>query len=214
MDSAAAPHLSLDSILQAADNALRALFAPARASRAPPNLPSATPLKDSDRRQVVGLMRVNHAGEIAAQALYHGQALLARSPATRELLLRAAAEEGDHLAWCEQRLKELGARTSWLNPLWYGGSLCIGAAAAILGDGVSLGFVTETERQVEGHLAAHLAQLPTVDQRSRCILETMQLDEVRHAQTARTAGAAELPSAVRLAMKLTSKLMTRTAFWL
>jgi ubiquinone biosynthesis monooxygenase Coq7 len=163
---------------------------------------------------VAGLMRVNHAGEVAAQALYHGQALLARSAATREFLLRAAAEEGDHLAWCEQRLRELGARPSLLNPFWYAGSFAIGAAAAAVSDALSLGFVTETERQVEGHLAEHLTQLPASDQRSRCILETMQREELGHADAARAKGAAELPPPVRALMGLTSKLMTRTAYWL
>jgi ubiquinone biosynthesis monooxygenase Coq7 len=157
-------------------------------------------------------MRVNHAGEVAAQALYHGQALLARSDETRAFLLKAAAEEGDHLAWCEQRLHELGDRPSLLNPLWYAGSFAIGAAAASISDRLSLGFVTETERQVEGHLAGHLQRLPAADERSRRILETMQSDEVGHAEAASAAGAAELPQPVRELMKLTSKVMTGTAF--
>jgi ubiquinone biosynthesis monooxygenase Coq7 len=148
--------LTVDSLLQAADNALRALFAPAQATRSPDGMPEAPVLQEADRRHVAGLMRVNHAGEIAAQALYHGQALLAHGEKTREFLLRAAAEEGDHLAWCEQRLGELGARPSLLNPLWYAGSFAIGAAAAALSDSLSLGFVAETERQVEGHIAEHL----------------------------------------------------------
>jgi len=206
------PTPSLDTLLQSADNALRALFAPAHASRTPPGLPDAAPLAEADRRLVAGLMRVNHAGEIAAQALYHGQALMARSPETREFLLRAAAEEGDHLAWCEQRLQELGDRTSLLNPLWYAGSFLIGAATAAVGDKVSLGFVTETERQVEGHLASHLARLPAADERSRRIIETMQADEVGHANAALAAGATELPRPARELMKLTSKIMTQSAF--
>lgn len=214
MNRPLAPGLTVDSLLQAADNALRALFAPARASRPPPDLPDPAPLAESERRLVAGLMRVNHAGEVAAQALYHGQALLARGEETRAFLLRAAAEEGDHLAWCEQRLKELGDRPSVLNPFWYAGSFVIGAAAAALSDRLSLGFVTETERQVEGHLAEHLTQLPGDDQRSRRILETMQSDELGHADAALAAGAAELPLAVRTLMGLASKLMTRTAYWL
>jgi ubiquinone biosynthesis monooxygenase Coq7 len=214
MERPQAPVLSVDSLLQAADNALRALFAPAAAGRPPPDLPEPSPLEETDRRHVAGLMRVNHAGEIAAQALYHGQALMARSAATREFLLRAAAEEGDHLAWCEQRLGELGERTSLLNPLWYAGSFAIGAAAAALSDRLSLGFVAETERQVEGHLAEHLERLPSADLRSRRILETMQRDEVAHAHAARSRGASELPPPVQIAMKMTSKLMTHLAYWI
>jgi ubiquinone biosynthesis monooxygenase Coq7 len=206
------PLPSLDGLLQAADNALRALFAPAQAQRQPPGLPAATPLSDADRRHVAGLMRVNHAGEIAAQALYHGQALMARSPETRDFLLQAAAEEGDHLAWCQQRLRELDGRTSYLDPFWYAGSFAIGAAAAALSDRLSLGFVTETERQVESHLAGHLEQLPADDARSRRILETMQEDEVDHARAATERGAAELPLPVRALMKLTSRVMTGTAY--
>jgi ubiquinone biosynthesis monooxygenase Coq7 len=214
MERLQTPLLSVDNLLQAADNALRALFAPARARRAAPDLPDPSPLGEPDRRHVAGLMRVNHAGEIAAQALYHGQALMARSPATREFLLRAAAEEGDHLAWCEQRLTELGARTSLLNPLWYAGSFAIGAAAAALSDRLSLGFVAETERQVEGHLAEHLERLPPDDLRSRRILETMQRDEVAHAHAARSRGGGELPPLVQTGMRMTSKLMTQLAYWI
>src|SRR3977135_856801 len=167
------PQFSLDSLLRAADNALRALFAPARTSRAPPDLPEAAALSEADRRLVAGLMRVNHAGEIAAQALYQGQALMARSDATRQFLLRAAAEEAALLACGEERLRELGDRTSLLNPFWYVGAFAIGATAAALSDRLSLGFVSETERQVEGHLAEHLAKLPAQDARTRSILETM-----------------------------------------
>jgi ubiquinone biosynthesis monooxygenase Coq7 len=214
MDRSLPRGFSLDALLQAADNALRALFAPAQAGRAPGVLPEASPLTETERRHVAGLMRVNHAGEIAAQALYQGQALFARSPATRDFMIRAAGEEGDHLAWCEQRLRELGERTSLLNPLWYAGAFAIGAAAAAASDALSLGFVTETERQVEGHLAEHLSRLPAADQRSRLILETMQRDESAHADAARGAGAAELPGPVRELMRLTAKLMTRTAYWI
>src|SRR5260221_11397818 len=142
MNAPPPPVLSLDGLLQAADNALRALFAPAQASRTPLELPDSAPLGETDRRLVAGLMRVNHAGEIAAQALYHGQALMARSAQTRQFLLRAAAEEGDHLAWCEQRLRELGDRTSLLNPPWHAGAFPIGAAQAALSDRLSLGFVS------------------------------------------------------------------------
>ena len=204
---------ALDSLLGAADNALRALFAPARATRQPPALPEAGELPETERQHVAGLMRVNHAGEIAAQALYHGQALMARDPATRDFLLRAAAEEGDHLAWCDMRLQELQSHTSRLNPFWYAGSFAIGAAAAALSDRLSLGFVTETERQVEGHLDEHLQQLPAADARSRRILETMKADEAGHAYAALAAGAAPLPLPVRALMRFTSQLMTRSAYW-
>src|SRR5690349_17223392 len=157
----------LDSGIAALDRALRAVLAPARTSRPIPGATAAAPsLSDEDRRTSAALMRVNHAGEIAAQALYHGQAMVARSAATRDLLLNAAREETDHLAWCETRLKELDSRPSLLNPLWYAGSFAIGAMAALLGDRASLGFVVETERQVEGHLDEHLVRLPPEDLRS------------------------------------------------
>lgn len=211
----------LDTLISAADRALRAVFAPARASRpmpepkpvpAPPEA-QATPT-EAEKRDSAALMRVNHAGEIAAQALYHGQALVARSAATRALLLKAAHEETDHLAWCETRLKELDSRPSLLNPLWYAGSFAIGAAAALLGDRVSLGFVVETERQVEGHLDEHLARLPQDDTRSRAILQTMRTDEIAHGVSAKAAGGAELPSPVRFLMRNTARLMTSTAYWI
>ncbi len=208
------PSLTVDGLLQAADNALRALFAPATAARTPKELPDPPDLAQTERRHVAGLMRVNHAGEVSAQALYHGQALMARSVATREYLLEAAAEEGDHLAWCEQRLRELGSHTSVLNPLWYAGSFAIGAAAAAFSDALSLGFLTETERQVESHLAEHLGRLPAQDLRSRRILETMQSDEIKHANAAQSKGAAELPQWARTGMGLTSKVMTRLAYWI
>jgi ubiquinone biosynthesis monooxygenase Coq7 len=159
-------------------------------------------------------MRVNHAGEIAAQALYHGQALVSRSEPTRRLLLRAAREESDHLAWCETRLKELGSRPSLLNPLWYGGSFAIGALAALIGDRISLGFVVETEKQVEGHLDEHLERLPESDVRSRAILEAMRSDEIAHGVTAQAAGAAELPLGARTLMRQTARIMTTVAYWI
>jgi ubiquinone biosynthesis monooxygenase Coq7 len=159
-------------------------------------------------------MRVNHAGEIAAQALYHGQALAARSEVTRQILLNAAREESDHLAWCETRLKELDSRPSLLNPLWYGGSFVIGAVAALLGDRTSLGFVVETERQVEGHLDQHLDRLPSGDARSRAILRVMRTDEIGHGAAARSAGASELPAPVRALMRQTARVMTATAYWI
>ena len=159
-------------------------------------------------------MRVNHTGEVAAQALYHGQAFVARSGATRDLLLQAAREETDHLAWCETRLSELQSRTSYLNPLWYVGSFALGALAASFGDRTSLGFVAETERQVEGHLDQHLARLPAKDARSRAILEAMRADEIEHGSAARAAGGADLPAPARALMAHTARVMTRTAYWI
>lgn len=214
MTTAGAPGINVDSLLRSADAALRALFAPATSDRELPSLPEPSPLDTADRRHVAGLMRVNHAGEISAQALYQGQALLAKSPATKEFLLRAAAEEGDHLAWCEQRLRELGARPSLLNPFWYAGAFAIGAAAAAASDRLSLGFLRETERQVEGHLDSHLAQLPAADARSRRILETMRDEEVRHADAAAARGGPELPPPVRALMRASSRVMTTLAYWI
>jgi ubiquinone biosynthesis monooxygenase Coq7 len=169
-------------------------------------------LSADDRRESVALMRVNHAGEVAAQALYHAQALFAREPEVREFMLNAAREETDHLAWCETRLRELGGRPSALNPLWYAGSFGIGALAALLGDRASLGFVAETERQVEGHLKSHLDRLPAEDQRSRAIVEAMCHDEMGHGQQAQTAGAAPVPAPVRELMRRTASIMTHTSY--
>lgn len=209
----------LDPVLGSLDRALRAVFAPPLATRPMPRpagdaaTPEA-PLDDADRREAAGLMRVNHAGEVAAQALYHGQAAFAARPAVRDWLLQAAREEADHLAWCDQRLRELGSRPSLLGPLWYAGSFAIGAAAALAGDRISLGFVSETERQVEGHLDSHLERLPAADVRSRAVLETMRGDEAAHGAAARAAGGTELPSPVRGAMRATARIMTTTSRWL
>ena len=159
-------------------------------------------------------MRVNHSGEIAAQGLYLGQAITARAPETREALRRAAAEEGDHLAWCRDRLDELGSRPSLLNPLWYAGSVAIGAVAGLFGDRASLGFMAETEKQVEGHLADHLERLPADDARSRAIVERMQADEINHGRAAIAAGAASLPDPVPRLMRQASRFMTGTAYWI
>ena len=164
------------------------------------------------RRHAAGLMRVNHAGEIAAQALYHGQALTARDPAVREALEGAAREETDHLAWCEQRVRELEGRTSLLAPAWYAGSYMIGALAGLAGDRLSLGFVAETERQVVEHLQSHLRELPASDLRSREVVERMRDDEARHGAAARDSGARELPEAIRRLMRHTARVMTRTAY--
>jgi ubiquinone biosynthesis monooxygenase Coq7 len=204
----------LDAVLKAADEALRTLFAPAHAQRAPVLPADSGTMSRGEKRHAAGLMRVNHAGEIAAQGLYRGQAAVARSRSTRELLQRAAGEEAEHLAWCEARLTELDARPSRLNPLWYFGSFGLGSLAAALGDAISLGFVTETEAQVEGHLASHLDRLPAADQRSRKIVELMRSEEAGHGQVARAAGAAELPPPIPTLMRYAARVMTGTAYWL
>jgi ubiquinone biosynthesis monooxygenase Coq7 len=171
-------------------------------------------LSADEIRLAAALMRVNHSGEICAQALYQGQTLTARNPGARAALEQAAAEETDHLAWTAQRIAELGGRVSLLNPLWYAGSFALGAAAGLLGDRWNLGFLAETERQVEGHLAGHLDRVPPHDEKSRVILEQMKTDEARHARTALEHGAADLPAPVKLAMKLGSRMMTRASFWI
>lgn len=205
----------LDSAIVALDRGLRSVFAPAGARRPLPGGPERLPdpLPEAERRASAALMRVNHAGELAAQALYHGQAFAARSAATREMLLAAASSESDHLAWCETRLKELAARPSLLNPLWYAGSFAIGAATALLGDRASLGFVAETERQVEGHLDDHLGRLPPADTRSRAILEAMRGEEIAHGAAAAAAGGTQLPAPVRALMRYTARVMTGAAYW-
>jgi len=210
------PPLNLpDQLIAAADRALRAVFAPATASRPLPasTQSAATALTEAQRQQAAGLMRVNHAGEIAAQGLYHGQALAARNPQVRDMLLAAGREETDHLAWCQTRLAELGDRPSRLDPLWYAGSLTLGLVAGLISDKASLGFVSETERQVERHLDGHLQALPEADTRSRAILEQMRSDEIQHGQQARDAGGIELPTPIKKLMQLTSRVMTRTAVY-
>jgi ubiquinone biosynthesis monooxygenase Coq7 len=206
---------SLDAAIAALDRALRSVFAPARAARPVPGTveEGAAQLTAAQQRESAALMRVNHSGELAAQALYHGQALVARSEATRAMLLEAARSEADHLAWCETRLAELNARPSLLNPLWYAGSFAIGALTALVGDRTSLGFVIETERQVEGHLDEHLGRLPVGDSRSRAILETMRAEEIAHGATAAAAGGERLPAPVRALMRQTARVMTGTAYW-
>lgn len=205
----------LDRLLGLADAGLRASFGRPAASRPTPGRDLPGRLADErDRRHAAGLMRVNHAGEVAAQGLYHGQALTARKPEVREALMRAADEEGDHLAWCRDRLDELGARTSLLNPLWYAGSVAIGAVAGLAGDRYSLGFIAETERQVEGHLESHLAALPDSDARSRAIIEGMKDDEAAHARAALDAGGEPLPPPVPRLMRWTARLMTGSAYWI
>jgi len=169
-------------------------------------------LDDDERRHAAGLMRINHAGEVCAQALYYGQAAVARDEATRSALLRAADEEGDHLAWCGERLGELGSRPSLLNPLWYLGSYSIGLLAGLRGDGYNLGFVVETERQVEAHLGEHLQSLPDGDERSRMIVRRMQSDEAEHGAAAKAAGARELPSPIPSLMRRASQVMKALAY--
>ncbi|MDR2688939.1 MAG: 2-polyprenyl-3-methyl-6-methoxy-1,4-benzoquinone monooxygenase [Azoarcus sp.] len=195
------------------DRALRTVFAPARSVRPVPGHDLAdAELDERARCHAAALMRVNHSGEVCAQALYQGQALTSRDPTIREALAQASREETEHLAWTEQRIEELGGRKSLLNPLWYGGSLTFGVLAGCLGDRWNLGFLAETERQVEAHLHGHLASLPDGDHKSRAIVTQMKQDEIGHAETAVRLGANELPLPVKLAMKLASKVMTLTAY--
>jgi 3-demethoxyubiquinol 3-hydroxylase len=204
----------LDRFIGEIDKIIKILSVPPRASRGIPDTPAATTLQEADRESSARLMRVNHAGEVAAQALYQGQALTARDPLVKSAMHQAAAEEIDHLAWCEQRLKELKGRTSLLNPLWYFGSLGIGALAGALGDRASLGFIAETEKQVESHLRDHLGRLSAKDLRSRAILEQMTHDEVQHGAKAASMGGKALPFPITWAMRATSKLMTRGSYWI
>lgn len=203
----------LDNLLSGACRALATLTDSVPAGRPTPGASSAheVELNESERRLSGALMRVNHVGEICAQALYEGQAASTSDPRLREAFLHAAREESDHLAWTRARLDELGASPSLLNPLWYAGSLAMGLAAGRAGDRWSLGFMAETERQVEAHLGSHLEQLPPADTRSRQIVEAMQRDEMTHARRARDLGGAELPTAVRQAMRATAKVMTTVA---
>lgn len=195
------------------DRALRTLASVGAAERpSPAESVADAPLDDAERRRSAALMRVNHAGEVAAQALYDGQALTARRDAVRAAMQQSADEETDHLAWCRARIRQLGGRPSMLNPLWYAGSFAIGAAAGFAGDRWSLGFVAETERQVVRHLDSHLEQLPESDARSRAILVQMRADEERHGSVAADAGGHPLPPAIRSLMRCTSRVMTRTAY--
>ena len=186
--------------------------APATGRAYPAEGAPAAPLDDAARRHAAGLMRINHAGEVCAQALYLGQAAIARDPGIRSHLLHAADEEASHLAWCARRLEELGSGPSVLNPLWFAGSFAIGAGAALIGDRESLGFVVETERQVEAHLGEHLETLPAGDERSRAVVREMQADEARHGQAAKDAGARELPAPVPRLMALTAAVMKALAY--
>ena len=203
----------LDRFLIDTQNALATVFGRPDAARDNPSGETAdVVLEDADRRHAAGLMRINHVGEVCAQALYVGQATVARDPVTRQALLDAAAEETDHLAWCADRLAELDARPSLLNPVWYAGSYAIGVLAGLRGDGWNLGFVVETERQVEAHLHEHLEQLPPADLRSRAILTTMKEDEARHADHAQAQGARTLPQPVPALMTAASNLMKAIAY--
>ena len=203
----------LDRLLGEFDKIINILYAPARPGRpSPAGTGGELQLNQAERLESTRLMRVNHSGEIAAQALYQGQALTARDPAVAAVMRQAADEEIDHLAWCEERIRELGGRTSLLNPLWYLGSFAIGAVAGTLGDRASLGFIAETETQVEEHLMSHLEKLPPGDRISRSIVDQMKTDEIGHANSARDHGGIDMPLPVRLAMKLAAKVMTTTAY--
>jgi ubiquinone biosynthesis monooxygenase Coq7 len=204
----------MDRLIGEIDKAIKVLAAPARPGRASPTSAGGdAALAPAEREASARLMRVNHSGEVAAQALYQGQALTARDAPVAAAMRRAAAEEMDHLAWCEERLRELNGRTSLLNPLWYLGSFAIGAVAGAFGDRASLGFIAETEKQVEAHLRGHLERLPAADQRSRAIVEQMTHDEVAHGSKAVSLGADELPFLLRSAMRLTARIMTRSSYW-
>lgn len=206
--------INLDSLITEFDKGLRTLCAPAHAARPTPAaaVPEA-PMQAVQRRRAAALMRVNHCGEVCAQALYQGQALSSDNPATIAALAQAAREELDHLAWSEQRVTELGGHTSLLNPLWYAGSFAMGYCAGRLGDKWNLGFLAETERQVEAHLEGHLARLDQSDARTRAVVSAMRDDEARHAATARELGAAELPLPVKQAMRAVAGVMTRVSYW-
>ena len=205
--------MNLDRLITVFDNSLRTLLAPARSARPHPDAAiEDAGLDNAQRALSAALMRVNHTGEICAQALYQGQALTARNPLARVVLEQAAAEETDHLAWTERRITELGGRLSALNPLFYAGSFALGAMAGIAGDKWNLGFLAETERQVESHLDSHLGRLPEADVKSRAIVDQMKADEARHARTAVEHGGAALPQPLRQAMKLGSRVMTETTF--
>ncbi|MES2384355.1 MAG: 2-polyprenyl-3-methyl-6-methoxy-1,4-benzoquinone monooxygenase [Pseudomonadota bacterium] len=205
----------MDTLLNAADSALRTLFAKPHASRSCPTVSGqTTELSGADKALAGALMRVNHVGEVCAQALYASQALSTQSPVLRQHFIEASKEEGDHLAWTRDRLDELGARPSLLNPLWYAGAFGLGLLAGRLGDRVSLGFVMETERQVESHLASHLERLPQGDHASRAIVAQMKDDEARHAQEAQGAGGFDLPAPVKALMRASAKVMTTTAHYI
>jgi ubiquinone biosynthesis monooxygenase Coq7 len=205
--------MNIDALIIEADKVLRTLFASQTSIRPHPDQGLAEAnLSEAERRHVAGLMRVNHSGEVCAQALYQGQALTSRDPAVRDALREAAHEEIEHLAWTEQRLRELGSHTSWLNPLWYAGSLTMGVLAGKLGDRWNLGFLAETEKQVTAHLESHLARLPESDTKSAAIIGQMAIDETSHAHTAEALGAAQLPPVAKQLMQQTAKVMTALSY--
>jgi len=203
----------VDRLIAEFDRALRAVAGVAQASRpSPAERVQENPIGDEQRAHAAALMRVNHVGEVCAQALYRGQSLTARDPLARQVLEKAAREEEDHLAWSAERIRELGSRPSLLNPLWYAGAFAMGAVAGALGDRWNLAFLAETERQVEEHLGGHLEALPQDDRRTRAVVEAMRADEARHRASALELGAAELPAPVKRAMRLASKVMTTVAY--
>ena len=204
----------IDRFIMEFDTALRSVVGGANAQRSTPgaNLGGNSGLNAPERKHAAGLMRVNHVGEVCAQALYQSQKLVARNPEIQGMLDHSGQEEMDHLAWCETRLQELGSHTSYLNPLWYAGSFAIGLAAGLAGDKWSLGFVAETEKQVENHLESHLEKLPKDDQRSRAIVDQMRIDEIAHGQAAKNAGGVDLPEPIQQIMQVISKVMTTTAY--
>lgn len=204
----------IDRLITTFDTGLRTLFAQAHGARPrPDDHIDETPLSTEQKQQAAALMRINHVGEICAQALYSGQAFVSSNPQVVNALKQAAAEEVDHLAWCEARIQELGGRKSLLNPVWYVGSFSLGTVAGLLGEKWNLGFLAETEKQVEAHLDSHLDKLSEQDAKTRCIVTQMKLDERQHADLAKTLGAAELPSPVKYGMKFASKVMTTTAYY-
>jgi len=204
----------IDRFIVEFDTALRSVVGGASAQRPTPGSESGanSALDSEQRKHAAGLMRINHVGEVCAQALYQSQKLVARNSEIKEMLDRSGQEEMDHLAWCETRLKELGSHTSYLNPFWYAGSFAIGLAAGLAGDKWSLGFVAETEKQVESHLESHLKKLPEEDHRSRAIVDQMRMDEIEHGQAALHAGGANLPEPIQKIMQAMSKVMTATAY--
>lgn len=205
----------VDKLIIGFDQALRTVFAPAQGFRKTPGkISPGDALSDEEKQAAIRMMRINHSGEVCAQALYQGQAISARNPEVQVALKDAAREEIDHLAWCETRLQELGGRKSVLNPFWYSASFGLGVFSGLLGDKWNLAFLVETERQVEGHLQGHLEKISSADHRTRAIMEQMKADEKNHADTGLAHGAGELPSPVKATMKLTSRLMTRSAYWI
>ena len=206
--------MNIDNAIVEVDKVIRTLLGVAQAARPMPDVEEEPSLSEAERRHAAALMRVNHCGEVCAQALYQGQALASTNEPVKAALERAAREEVDHLAWSEERIRELGGRTSLLNPLWYAGALAVGYGAGRFGDAWNLGFLSETERQVEQHLQGHLDRLTPRDARTRALIETMQREEAGHARMAQSLGARELPDVAKRAMRWTSRVMTTVSYWL